>query len=75
MIRLGVRKKVVIKKSPKNNIDGKNPLALKEIEPKIEGIIIIAQGGDNIFIKNELIKSAQTILNVDAHKIHVMKMK
>ncbi len=63
------------KESKKIILDGKNPLALKEIEPKIEGIIIIAQGGDNIFIKNELIKSAQTILNVDAHKIHVMKMK
>lgn len=63
------------KESKKIIVDGKNPLVLKEIEPKVEGIIIIAQGGDNIYIKSELMKSAQTILNVDAHKIQVMKMK
>ena len=63
------------KESKKIILEGKNPLALKEIEPKVEGIIIIAQGGDNVFIRSELIKSAQTILNVEAHKIQVMKMK
>lgn len=55
-------------------IDGR-PLVLKEIMPKIQGIIIIAQGGDNIFIKNQLIKAAETILNLEAHKIQVLKMK
>ena len=55
-------------------IDGR-PLVLKEIMPKVQGIIIIAQGGDNIFIKNQLIKAAETILNLEAHKIQVLKMK
>lgn len=73
----GISKEICDKKSESKKIiiDGKTPLILKEIEPKIEGIIIIAEGGDNIYIKSELIKSAQTILNVDAHKIQVMKMK
>lgn len=73
----GLTKETCDRKSDSKKIilDGKSPLVLKEIEPKIEGIIIIAQGGDNIFIKNELVKSAQTLLNVEAHKIHVMKMK
>jgi len=56
-------------------LDGKNPLVLKELEPKIEGVIIIAQGGENLKIKSDLIKSAQTVLNVQAHKIQVLKMK
>lgn len=73
----GMTKETCDKKSESKKIivDGKNPLVLKEIEPKIEGIIIIAQGAGNIYIKSELIKSAQTILNVEAHKIQVMKMK
>ena len=61
--------------SKKIIIDGKDPLILKEIQPKVEGVIIIAEGGDDIYIKQELIKSAQTILNVDAHKIQVLKMR
>ena len=73
----GAVKETCDKKSESKKIivDGKNPLVLKEIEPKIEGIIIIAQGAGNIYIKSDLIKSAQTILNVEAHKIQVMKMK
>ena len=71
-----VAKEIIDKKSDtKKVIIDKEPLVLKQIEPKVEGVIIIAQGGDNIYVKDALIKSAQTILNVDAHKIQVMKMK
>jgi stage III sporulation protein AG len=56
-------------------LDGKKPVVLKEIEPKIEGVIIIAQGGNNAEIKSNLIKAVQAILNVQAHKIQVLKMK
>ena len=43
--------------------------------PEITGAIIVAEGGDNAFIKSELIRATQIILNIDAHKIRVLKMK
>lgn len=63
-------KTVIINESGLNR-----PLILKEIEPKIEGIIIITEGGDNIEIQNSLTKAAQTILGVEPHKVQVLKMK
>lgn len=56
--------------------DGKGtPLILKEEVPKIEGIVIVAQGGDNALVKDALVKAAQALLNLPAHKVQVLKMK
>jgi stage III sporulation protein AG len=51
------------------------PLILVETEPTVEGVIIIAEGGSDIFVKDALIKAAQTVLGVEAHKVQVLKMK
>jgi stage III sporulation protein AG len=63
--------KIIIKDS--NNVD--KPLILKEIEPKVEGVLIIAQGGDDIVIKDALIRATQTVLGIDSHKVQVLRMK
>lgn len=55
--------------------EGERALVLKELEPKIEGIIVIAEGGNDIIIKDALTKSIQSVLNVEAHKISILKMK
>lgn len=54
---------------------GSQPVVLKEKNPEIQGIIIVAQGGDNIQIKNQLIRSSQALLGIDVNKIEVLKMK
>jgi stage III sporulation protein AG len=54
-------------------LENKVPVILKEIEPIIQGVLIAAQGADDINIKNELIKSTQALLNVEAHKIRILK--
>lgn len=54
--------------------DGK-PLILKEIEPQIEGVVIIAEGGGDVRVKDSLTKAAQTVLGVEPHKVQVLKMK
>jgi len=56
----------------KNNSE---PIVIKEIEPKIEGIIIVAEGGDNTIVQNNLRKAAQALFNIPAHKIEIFKMK
>jgi len=50
-------------------------LVLREIEPKIAGVAIIAEGGDNIFVKDALTKAACAILGLEANKVQVLKMK
>lgn len=58
-----------------NNAGKEEPLIVKEIEPKIEGVIIVAQGGGDIVVKDALIKAAQTVLGIEAHKVQILKMK
>nr|WP_317356527.1 hypothetical protein [uncultured Tyzzerella sp.] len=56
-------------------INGDEPLVLKEINPKISGVLIVAQGGGNVEIKNMLIKATNSLLGVELHKIEVLEMK
>ena len=57
------------------NEDGsKTPYVLKEIEPQVEGIVVIASGGNNAPIINQIIEAAQVLFGVPAHKVKVMKM-
>ncbi|MDR1538650.1 MAG: hypothetical protein LBU32_11770 [Clostridiales bacterium] len=51
------------------------PIVLREIKPKVEGVIIIAEGGDDVFAKDALINAAKAVLGLEADKIQVFKMK
>jgi len=51
------------------------PLVLKEIEPRIEGALIIAEGGGNIFVKDALTRAAYIVLGIEPHRVQVLKMR
>jgi stage III sporulation protein AG len=51
------------------------PLVLREIEPGIAGVVIIAEGGDNVFVKDALTRAACTVLDIKANKVQVLKME
>lgn len=51
------------------------PLVLVETEPRVEGVIIISEGGGNVIVKDALIRATQTVLGIEAHKVQVLKMK
>ncbi|MEA4816473.1 MAG: stage III sporulation protein AG [Lachnospiraceae bacterium] len=51
------------------------PLVSKEISPRIEGVLIVSEGGDNPTVKSDISKAVESLLNVPAHKIQVLKMK
>ena len=53
---------------------GDEPLALYEYAPRIEGVIIVAEGGGNIFVKDALTRAASGLLGVAIHKITVLPM-
>jgi stage III sporulation protein AG len=50
------------------------PLVLREIEPRIVGVVIIAEGGDSVFVRDALTKAACTVLGIEANKVQVFKM-
>lgn len=56
-------------------INGDEPLVVKELSPKINGVLIVAKGGGNVDIKNTLIKATNALLGVEVHKIEVLEMK
>jgi stage III sporulation protein AG len=51
------------------------PLVLREIEPRIEGIVIIAEGGDCPFVRDALTRAARAVLGLEAHMVQVLTMK
>jgi len=56
--------------------DGRQiPYVIRENAPEIEGVIIAAQGGDQPAVVQNIIKAVQALLQIDAHKIKVLKMK
>ncbi len=58
------------------NEDGKEePYIVQEIEPEIEGVVVIAEGGDDAQIRMDIMEAAEVLFNVPAHKVKVMKMR
>jgi len=51
------------------------PLVVRETEPQIRGIVIIAQGGDSPFVRDALTRAARAMLGIDAHNIQVLTME
>ncbi len=50
------------------------PYILQEREPEVEGILVIAEGGDNVLIIKDIMEAAEVLFNIPAHKVKVMKM-
>jgi stage III sporulation protein AG len=53
---------------------GNSALVLKEISPKIRGVIVVAEGADNIAVKLNLLSAIETLLNVNPDQVDVYKM-
>ncbi|MCL2704554.1 MAG: hypothetical protein FWE91_13290 [Defluviitaleaceae bacterium] len=53
---------------------GDEPLVLYENAPKIEGVIIVAEGGGDIIVRDALIRAASGLLGVAVHKVTVLQM-
>ena len=54
--------------------DGISALVLREDSPKVLGVLVIAQGADDIGVKLNLLKAVQTVLNVSPDRVDVYKM-
>jgi stage III sporulation protein AG len=53
----------------------KEPYVVQEIEPEIEGILVVCSGGDNAGVQREIIEGISALFSIESHKIKVMKSK
>jgi len=54
---------------------GSQPLVLKEKQPEVRGVIIVAEGADDIRVRMNLLKAAQTVLKISPDKVDVFPME
>lgn len=51
------------------------PYVVKQMEPQIQGITVVAQGGGNAIVQKNISDVLEALFHIDAHKIKVVKMK
>ncbi len=50
------------------------PYIISEIEPEVEGVLVVAEGGDDAKIIMDIMETVEVLFNVPAHKVKVMKL-
>lgn len=53
---------------------GENPIILTEVYPQIRGVIVIAEGASNIYVKMNLITAVSTVLGIGQDRVQVFEM-
>ncbi len=57
------------------NGNSKTPVIKQTINPKIIGVIVVAEGAGNINVRENLIKAVEATLDVSAHRVQVFSRK
>lgn len=57
---------------PATNQTAGSPLIVKEVSPEIKGVLVVCEGAVDARVREELIQTVQTVLNVPAYRITVM---
>lgn len=51
-----------------------SPYIIQELEPEVEGVLVIAEGGDDVYVIRDIMEAVEVLFNVPAHKVKVMKL-
>lgn len=54
---------------------GQQPVIVKEVKPKVRGVLIVAPGARTASVRAQLIQAAVTLLNVQPHQVMVAARK
>lgn len=52
---------------------GQNPYVSKERTPRVEGVVVVAGGGDNAVVIQNITEAVQALFGIDTHKIRIVK--
>lgn len=58
----------------KNGSGYESPYVARELMPRTEGVLVLAEGADNAVVKKEITDAVMALFDLEAHKIKVMKM-
>ena len=50
------------------------PYVIKTLPPKIEGVLVVAEGAGNGTVNRTIVETVQALFGVEAHKVKVVKM-
>lgn len=53
---------------------GELPYISRELTPQVEGVLVVAQGGGNSLVKQNILQSVMALFPLEAHKITIVKM-
>ena len=59
----------------KGSDGSETPYVIQETYPEVRGVLVVAQGGDNPVVVQQIQEAVMALFRVEAHKIKVMKMK
>lgn len=51
------------------------PVVVKNLNPEVKGVVVVAQGAGNVRVKKEIQDAVKTALNVAAHRVCVLEKK
>lgn len=54
---------------------GKKPIIIKELQPQVKGVLVVADGAHDMLVREGLIKAVQVLMDVPMHKIEVLERK
>ncbi len=57
------------------NDSGKYPYVVSWTNPKVTGVLVIAEGGGNTKVKAEILEAVQALFPIAAHKVKIMKLE
>lgn len=55
--------------------DGTKPLITREVQPEVLGVIVVAEGAEDIRVQMELQKAVQTVLGINSNQVDIFVMK
>lgn len=54
--------------------NGKEPVVLKRIEPTIQGVVVVCEGADNVYVKQAVLNTVTTLCGVTANRVSIAKL-
>lgn len=54
--------------------DGEAPYVIQKKHPQVEGVVVVAEGGDNPVVVSEISSAVMSLFHLEVHKVIVVKM-
>lgn len=55
--------------------NGKKPVIIKDIQPVVRGVVVVAEGASKPEVKEDITKAVQVLMDIPIHKVQVLEMR